>query len=104
MPRRWCFSARCSWSTLPPSPSAFTCARARSGNVVSHPAKVSVENLRLSYGDNEVLHGISFQIHAEEILGIIGPAQSGKTSLLRCLNRTIDFIPDARVQGRIQVD
>ncbi|MCK7479864.1 MAG: hypothetical protein M0C28_23185 [Candidatus Moduliflexus flocculans] len=27
-----------------------------------------------------------------EILGVIGPAQSGKTSLLRCLNRTIDFI------------
>jgi phosphate transport system ATP-binding protein len=37
-------------------------------------------------------------------LGIIGPAQSGKTSLLRCINRTIDFTATARVTGTIKVD
>jgi phosphate transport system ATP-binding protein len=68
------------------------------------PAKIQVRDLRLAYGGKEVLHGISFSIYAQEILGIIGPAQSGKTSLLRCLNRTIDFIPGARVEGSIQVD
>jgi phosphate transport system ATP-binding protein len=72
--------------------------------VVSNPVKVQVENLRLSYGAGEVLRGVSFPIHAQEILGIIGPAQSGKTSLLRCLNRTIDFIPGVRLQGSIHVD
>ena len=67
-------------------------------------AKIKVENLRLAYGAKEVLHGISFDVYANEILGIIGPAQSGKTSLLRCLNRTTDFVPGTHVRGSIQVD
>ncbi len=66
--------------------------------------KIRVENLRLTYGAKRVLHGISFQVYPQEILGIIGPAQSGKTSLLRCLNRTTDFTPGAQVDGGIEVD
>ena len=68
------------------------------------PKKVQVENLRLSYGPKEVIHGISFDIYENEILGIIGPAQSGKTSLLRCINRTIDFTASAKATGTIKVD
>ncbi len=66
--------------------------------------KVEVENLRLSYGTKEVIHGISFHIEPNEILGIIGPAQSGKTSLLRCINRTIEFTASAKVSGVVRVD
>ena len=66
--------------------------------------KVEVNNLRLRYGPKEVIHGISFDIYENEILGIIGPAQSGKTSLLRCINRTIDFTPTAKVSGVLRVD
>ena len=66
--------------------------------------KVQVENLRLSYGAKEVIHGISFDIQPNEILGIIGPAQSGKTSLLRCINRTIEFNSDVKMSGTIRVD
>jgi phosphate transport system ATP-binding protein len=65
---------------------------------------VEVEGLRLAYGTKEVLHGISFGIDRNEIFAVIGPAQSGKTSLLRCLNRTTDFIPGATVSGAIRVD
>jgi phosphate transport system ATP-binding protein len=65
---------------------------------------VEVADLRLAYGVKEVLHGISFDVYRHEILGIIGPAQSGKTSLLRCINRTIDFTPDTHVSGTILVD
>ncbi|PWB77748.1 MAG: phosphate ABC transporter ATP-binding protein [Holophagae bacterium] len=65
---------------------------------------VEVEGLRLAYGIKEVLHGISFAIDRNEIFAVIGPAQSGKTSLLRCLNRTTDFIPSATVSGSIRVD
>jgi phosphate transport system ATP-binding protein len=72
---------------------------------VRDPAKaVEVEELRLAYGGREVLHGISFDIRRNEILGIIGPAQSGKSSLLRCINRTIDFEPGATVSGTIRLD
>jgi len=65
---------------------------------------VEVQDLRLAYGPKEVLHGISFDVYRHEILAIIGPAQSGKTSLLRCINRTIDFVPNAHVSGIIKVD
>jgi len=65
---------------------------------------IEVEDLRLAYAGREVLHGISFDIHRNEIFGIIGPAQSGKSSLLSCFNRTIDFNADAKVSGSIRLD
>jgi phosphate transport system ATP-binding protein len=67
-------------------------------------SKIEIRELRLAYGPKEVIHGISFDILPNEIFGIIGPAQSAKTSLLRCLNRTIDFTPGAKVSGTIKVD
>jgi phosphate transport system ATP-binding protein len=71
---------------------------------VSSAAKeIEVAGLRLSYGATEVLHGISFDVFRNEILAVIGPAQSGKTSLLRCLNRTIEFTASASVSGTIRV-
>jgi phosphate transport system ATP-binding protein len=66
--------------------------------------KIEVAGLRLAYGAKEVIHGISFAIRSNEIFGIIGPAQSAKTSLLRCLNRTIEFTANARVSGVIKLD
>lgn len=71
---------------------------------MSSEKQIEVSDLRLSYGSKEVLRGISFHVLRNEIFGIIGPAQSGKTSLLRCINRTIDFSPEARVTGSIEVD
>ena len=68
------------------------------------PNKIEVSDLRLSYGQKEVIHGINFHIEPNEIFAIIGPAQSGKTSLLRCINRTIDFTPHVKVSGCIKVD
>lgn len=65
--------------------------------------EIEVSGLRLSYGKREVIHGISFEVRKNEILAVIGPAQSGKTSMLRCLNRTIDFTPAARVRGTVKV-
>ena len=66
--------------------------------------KIEIRDLRLSYGTKEVLHGVTFDIREHEIFGIIGPAQSGKTSLLRCLNRTIDFTANAHVSGTVHVN
>jgi phosphate transport system ATP-binding protein len=65
---------------------------------------IDVEELRLAYRAREVIHGISFDVRPHEIFAVIGPAQSGKTSLLRCLNRTIDFVPGASVSGTVRVD
>lgn len=66
--------------------------------------KIEVANLRTYYGAKEVHHGISFDIGANEIFAIIGPAQSGKTTLLRAINRTLEFTPGSRITGTIKVD
>jgi phosphate transport system ATP-binding protein len=65
--------------------------------------EIQVQDLRLAYGAREVLHGITFDVYRNEILAVIGPAQSGKTSMLRCLNRTIDFTASATVSGTVRV-
>jgi phosphate transport system ATP-binding protein len=71
--------------------------------VTAFVKEVEVEGLRLAYDSKEVLHGITFDVYRNEILSVIGPAQSGKTSMLRCLNRTIDFTASARVSGTVRV-
>ena len=64
---------------------------------------IRIENLRIAYGHREALHGISFAVRRREIFGIIGPAQSGKTTLLKALNRTLDLVSGATVTGDIWI-
>src|SRR5207249_1238893 len=45
----------------------------------------SLRNLRVSYGDREILHGISFDVMRAETLVILGGSGSGKSTLLRTL-------------------
>jgi len=71
---------------------------------MSDVKKIEVQDLRVSYHGKQVLRGISFDVYRNEVLGIIGPAQSGKTSLVRCLNRTIEFDAGVKVQGIIKMD
>ena len=47
---------------------------------------LQVNNICKSFGDTEVLRGISFSLERGEVLAIIGSSGSGKTTLLRCLN------------------
>ncbi|MCU0290944.1 MAG: phosphate ABC transporter ATP-binding protein [Thermoanaerobaculaceae bacterium] len=65
---------------------------------------LEVRDLRLAYGAREALRGISFDVNRNEIFGVIGPAQSGKTSLLKCLNRTIDQVAGTTLSGTIRFD
>src|SRR6516164_5709266 len=48
-------------------------------------AAISVRNLRVNYGEREILHTISFDISAGETLVILGGSGSGKSTLLRTL-------------------
>jgi phospholipid/cholesterol/gamma-HCH transport system ATP-binding protein len=49
------------------------------------PPVISVVNLRVSYGEREILHGISFEVRQGETLVILGGSGSGKSTLLRTL-------------------
>lgn len=64
---------------------------------------IEFENVSVRYGDQVALDGISLQVPERTIFGIIGPANSGKTTLLKCINRTIDFITTAQVDGEVRV-
>ncbi|UJX43158.1 amino acid ABC transporter ATP-binding protein [Desulfovibrio sp. JY] len=56
-------------------------------------------NVHKSYGDHEILKGISLEVHRGEVLCLLGPSGSGKSTFLRCINHleTINA-------GRIYVD
>lgn len=49
-------------------------------------ALLTVNNLKKSFGNTEVLKGVSFSLKKGQALAIIGSSGSGKTTLLRCLN------------------
>lgn len=48
---------------------------------------IRIHNLTKSFGDNQVLKGISTEIADGEVVVVIGPSGSGKSTFLRCLNR-----------------
>jgi phosphate transport system ATP-binding protein len=71
--------------------------------VVTAPENLlEVDNLAIRYGNRTVLEGVTLQVRRHEIFGIIGPANAGKTSFLRSLNRMDEFLPNMRVEGTIQ--
>ena len=70
--------------------------------VAEQVAKLSVEGLKVSYGDEKALHGVDLEVRENEIMGIIGPAGSGKTSFLRALNRMDELNDDMQVEGTVR--
>ena len=65
---------------------------------------MTVTNLDAWYGAQQVLFGITLELPDRAATAIIGPSGCGKTTLLRCLNRLHEEVPDARVRGEIRLD
>jgi phosphate transport system ATP-binding protein len=63
--------------------------------------KLGVSDLHIRYGGETALRDVSFEIRENEIFGIIGPANAGKTSFLKAINRMDMFNPDMTVDGEI---
>jgi phosphate transport system ATP-binding protein len=66
--------------------------------------KVSTKNLSVYFGKNCTLKSINLGLFTNEILGVIGPANSGKTTFLRTINRLNDLEPHFRMEGEILLD
>lgn len=56
------------------------------------------------YRSKQVLKGISFTVPRNTVLGVIGPANSGKTTMLKTINRTLDFVNGARFTGDVLIN
>jgi polar amino acid transport system ATP-binding protein len=47
---------------------------------------IRIDNITKSFGEHQVLHGISAEIKQGEVVCLIGPSGSGKSTVLRCIN------------------
>lgn len=62
---------------------------------------VQVSGLTISYGKDVALRNVNLDIRKNEIFGIIGPANAGKTSFLKSINRMDVFDSSMRVDGQV---
>ncbi|MCP2013765.1 subfamily B ATP-binding cassette protein MsbA [Deinococcus sp. HSC-46F16] len=61
--------------------------------------RVSLEGVRFSYGDSAVLHDLSFDVPAGQVVALVGPSGAGKTTLVSLIPRFWDV-----TGGRLRVD
>ncbi len=66
--------------------------------------KIAIRNLSVSFGSVQSLKSISLDVRPNEILSVIGPANSGKTTFLRCLNRFNDETQSFKHEGTITIN
>ena len=62
--------------------------------------KIRLEHLSFFYGDYKALDDVSLEVREHEIFGLMGPSKSGKSTLLKVLNRMSDLVPEAGWRAR----
>jgi len=65
---------------------------------------IRVRGFSQFFGPERTLANLDLEVLRNEILGIIGPARSGKSTFLCALNRLNDLVRGSRVEGRIEID
>lgn len=65
---------------------------------------IRVRDFSYYVGSQPVLKKLNLDVYKNEILSIIGPAGSGKSSFLRCLNRLNEEQAETRIEGTIEID
>lgn len=71
--------------------------------MVSSDNALELRKVNAWYGDRKILNDLELNVPRGQILGIIGPAGGGKTTLMTCLNRTLELI-GGRSDGQIQLE
>jgi len=66
--------------------------------------KFNIENLNIWFGSMQALKDVSLQVAGNQILSVIGPANSGKTTFLRMLNRLNELELNFKIQGKVEMD
>ncbi|MDA0378521.1 MAG: phosphate ABC transporter ATP-binding protein [Bacteroidetes bacterium] len=73
--------------------------------MVTEPSRtkvLEVRDLSIAYGAKTAISGLHLDVFENEIFGIIGPANSGKTSFLRAINRMDAFDSAMKVRGSLR--
>jgi len=65
---------------------------------------IEIRDLTIRFGSVVAVDGLSLDVRRNEILGVIGPAKSGKSTFLKAINRTLELIPGASWQGSVVID
>ncbi|MDD5132776.1 MAG: ATP-binding cassette domain-containing protein, partial [bacterium] len=65
---------------------------------------IKTDNFSHYFSSIQTLKKINLEVRRNEILGIIGPAGSGKSTFLRALNRLNDLTFGSRIEGTIRID
>ncbi|MEE0906422.1 ABC transporter [Bifidobacterium adolescentis] len=55
-----------------------------------------LDSIRKSFNGNEVLKGISFDVHQHEVVALLGPSGSGKSTLMKCVN-LLEQVDDGQI-------
>ena len=66
--------------------------------------KFDIKDLNIWFGSIHALKQVSMGIQANEILSVIGPSNSGKTTFLRMLNRLNDLNQNFKMSGAIKLE
>ena len=64
---------------------------------------VHVRNLNAWFSGKQALYDIGLEIPANQATAVIGPSGCGKSTFVRCINRMHETIPEARVDGTVQI-
>lgn len=60
---------------------------------------LSIKNLKKRFGKHEVLHGLNLDLQSDQIVGLLGPNGTGKSTLIKCINDLL--VPD---EGTITIE
>lgn len=67
-------------------------------------AMIELKGLKKSFGKKEVLHNISFTAEKGDVISVLGPSGTGKTTMLRCLNYLEQPNEGTLTLGKVSVD
>ncbi len=66
--------------------------------------RIEAKDLNIYYGTFLAVAGVTMSIEPRSVTALIGPSGCGKSTFLRTLNRMHEVIPEARVEGRVDID
>ncbi len=71
------------------------------GALLKDASVLKIRNLNVWYGNRQILRDSSFDVKSQQVTALIGPSNSGKSTLVRCLNRLNDFTSNFKLTGEI---